>query len=78
LNDISDFNTRKDVAQQPMAVAPGRAIRGLHDMLADLNGDFAAAKKQAIKASRGPSMHPSNRYVNPQHPHAPMIITDFA
>jgi hypothetical protein len=58
LNDISDFNTRKDVAQL-MAVAPGLPIQDLHDMLADLNGDFAAAKKQAIRVSRVPSMHPS-------------------
>lgn len=57
LNNISDFNTRKDVAQL-MAVAPGLPIQYLHDMLLELGGDFTAAKRQAIRRSRAPSVRP--------------------
>ncbi|EAT79199.2 hypothetical protein SNOG_13315 [Parastagonospora nodorum SN15] len=64
LNNISDFNTRKDVAQL-MAVAPGLPIQDLHDMLLELGGDFAAAKRQAIRRSRAPSARPPVKHGPP-------------
>jgi hypothetical protein len=58
LNNISNSETRKDVAEL-MAVAPGLPILDLHDMLVSLGGNFAAAKRQAMRANRVPSTHPS-------------------
>jgi hypothetical protein len=50
---IPDLTTRQYVAQL-MAVAPGLDIRDLYDLLTNMKGDFAAARKQAIRASRAP------------------------
>jgi hypothetical protein len=58
LINIPDLPTRQNVAQL-MAVAPGLEIRDLYDLLANMNGDFNAARKQAIRASRAPSLTPS-------------------
>jgi hypothetical protein len=58
LGNISDFDMRKNVADL-MAVAPALPISDLYRLLVDLEGDLPAARKQAIRASRAPSMHPS-------------------
>jgi hypothetical protein len=56
---IPDLTTRQYVAQL-MAVAPGLEIPDLyHNLLTDMKGDFAAARKQVIRASRAPSIYPS-------------------
>jgi hypothetical protein len=47
---IPDLTTRQYVAQL-MAVAPGLEIPDLyHNLLTDMKGDFAAARKQVIRA----------------------------
>jgi len=46
---------RKKVADL-MAVAPGLPVRDLYYLLLDLKGDLPAARKQAIRLSRAPSL----------------------
>jgi hypothetical protein len=58
LGHISDFNMRKKVAEL-MAVAPALPTSNLYGLLVDLEGDLPAARKQAFRASRAPSISPS-------------------
>lgn len=58
LKDISDFVTREKVADL-MAVAPALPVRDLFNFLCDVGGDLEAARRQAIRASRAPSVHPA-------------------
>jgi hypothetical protein len=57
LGNISNFDMRKKVANL-MAVAPALPVRDLYQLLVDLEGDLPAARKQVIRASRAPSVHP--------------------
>jgi hypothetical protein len=64
LGTISDFEMRKKVADL-MAVAPALPVRGLYRLLVHLEGDLSAARKEAMRASRAPSIHPS---IKPETP----------
>jgi hypothetical protein len=74
LGNISDFEMRRKVAEL-MAIAPALPVRGLHRLLVDLEGDLPAARKQAIRASRAPSMHPSIKSETPSAAGSPQTFT---